>query len=79
MSTDKQRETFILNATYRLQCNQHFKFTQACDCVTYLHDLGISHCYASPYLKARPGSSHNYDIVDHISLNPEINKETEFE
>ena len=25
----------------------------------------ISHVYASPWLKARPGSTHGYDIVDH--------------
>ena len=35
-------------------------------------DLGITHCYASPYLKARPGSTHGYDIIDHGRLNPEI-------
>ncbi|MCO6413175.1 MAG: malto-oligosyltrehalose synthase, partial [Thiogranum sp.] len=40
--------------------------------VPYLHALGISHCYVSPYLKARPGSLHGYDIVDHNELNPEI-------
>ena len=33
--------------------------------VPYLRDLGITHCYASPYLKARPGSTHGYDITDH--------------
>ena len=38
----------------------------------YLRDLGITHCYASPYLKARPGSTHGYDIIDHGCLNPEI-------
>src|SRR5262249_15045976 len=38
----------------------------------YWHDLGITHAYASPYLRARPGSTHGYDIIDHGSLNPEI-------
>src|SRR5262249_5301064 len=33
---------------------------------------GVTHCYASPYLKARPGSTHGYDITDHRRLNPEI-------
>ena len=27
-------------------------------------------CYASPYLKARPGSTHGYDITDHRSSTP---------
>lgn len=44
----------------------------------YLHALGVSHCYASPYLKARAGSPHGYDIVDHNALNPEIGDEESF-
>ena len=38
----------------------------------YLADLGISDLYASPYMKARTGSPHGYDIIDHNALNPEI-------
>src|SRR5262249_8048480 len=38
----------------------------------YLNRLGISHCYASPLLNARPGSPHGYDITDHQQLNPDI-------
>ncbi len=59
-------------ATYRLQFNRDFTFDDATALVPYLHALGISHVYASPYLKARPGSTHGYDIVDHNALNPEI-------
>src|SRR5215472_7664317 len=59
-------------ATYRLQFNREFTFRQATELVPYLASLGISHCYASPYLRARSGSMHGYDIVDHNSLNPEI-------
>lgn len=39
----------------------------------------MSHCYASPYLKARSGSPHGYDIVDHNALNPEIGDWDAFE
>jgi (1->4)-alpha-D-glucan 1-alpha-D-glucosylmutase len=60
------------SSTYRLQFNGAFTFKQAAAVVPYLRDLGITHCYASPYLKARPGSMHGYDISDHNSLNPEI-------
>jgi (1->4)-alpha-D-glucan 1-alpha-D-glucosylmutase len=60
------------NATYRLQFNRDFTFAQADALVDYLADLGISHVYASPFLKARPGSTHGYDIIDHNKLNPEI-------
>ncbi|MBV8050813.1 MAG: malto-oligosyltrehalose synthase [Acidobacteriaceae bacterium] len=59
-------------ATYRLQFNKDFTFSHATEWVPYLAALGISHCYASPYLRARPGSMHGYDIIDHHHLNPEI-------
>lgn len=65
--------------TYRLQFNRDFTFNQAREIVPYLSALGISHLYASPYLKARPGSSHGYDIIDHNTLNPEIGTYEEFE
>ncbi len=66
-------------ATYRLQFNREFTFNQAREIVPYLRALGISHLYASPYLKARPGSLHGYDIIDHTQLNPEIGTPEEFE
>ncbi|TXH37620.1 MAG: malto-oligosyltrehalose synthase [Rhodospirillaceae bacterium] len=59
-------------ATYRLQLNKDMTFAQAAELLPYLRALGISHVYASPYLKARPNSPHGYDITDHNSLNPEI-------
>jgi (1->4)-alpha-D-glucan 1-alpha-D-glucosylmutase len=69
----------IPRATYRLQLNRDFTFAQARAIVPYLAALGISHCYISPFLKARPGSLHGYDIVDHNSLNPEIGSAEEFD
>lgn len=66
-------------STYRLQFNRDFTFKQAREIIPYLHSLGISHLYASPYLKARPGSRHGYDIIDHNMLNPEIGTYEEFE
>jgi (1->4)-alpha-D-glucan 1-alpha-D-glucosylmutase len=59
-------------ATYRLQFHAGFRFTDATALIPYLASLGISHIYASPYLRARAGSAHGYDIVDHGALNPEI-------
>ena len=69
----------IPRATYRLQLNRDFTFAQAEAIVPYLAILGISHCYVSPLLKARPGSMHGYDIVDHNSLNPEIGTAEDFD
>ena len=69
----------IPRATYRLQLNRDFTFDQARAIVPYLAALGISHCYVSPLLKARPGSMHGYDIVDHNSINPEIGSPDDFD
>jgi len=66
-------------STYRLQLNHDFTFAQATAIVPYLSELGISHCYVSPCLKARAGSVHGYDIVDHNSFNPEIGNAEDFD
>ncbi|WP_425614660.1 malto-oligosyltrehalose synthase [Anatilimnocola sp. NA78] len=66
-------------ATYRLQLHHAFRFTDAAAIVPYLQRLGVSHCYASPYLKAVAGSEHGYDIVDHGQLNPEVGTEQDFD
>lgn len=65
-------------ATYRLQFHRGFRFEDARRLVAYLYDLGITHCYASPVLKARAGSAHGYDITDHNAINPEIGSEQDF-
>ncbi|WP_205679019.1 malto-oligosyltrehalose synthase [Aquisphaera insulae] len=65
------------DATYRLQLHAGFTFRDARAVVPYLAELGISDAYASPYLKAAPGSVHGYDITDHETLNPEIGTESE--
>ena len=60
------------SATYRLQFHKDFGFDAAAAIIPYLARLGVTHVYASPYLKARPGSTHGYDIVDHAQINPEL-------
>ena len=69
----------IPRATYRLQLNAKFTFRDASVLVPYLAELGISHVYCSPYFRARPGSTHGYDVVDHNAFNPEIGTREEFE
>jgi (1->4)-alpha-D-glucan 1-alpha-D-glucosylmutase len=59
-------------STYRLQFNRQFTFEQARAIVPYLHELGITDCYASPYFQARAESLHGYDITDHNKLNEAI-------
>ncbi|WP_116809476.1 malto-oligosyltrehalose synthase [Steroidobacter cummioxidans] len=69
----------IPRATYRLQFNHQFTFNDASRIVPYLARLGISHVYASPILRARPGSMHGYDVVDHSQLNPELGTREDFD
>ena len=66
-------------ATYRLQLHREFTFADATRLVPYLAALGVSHVYCSPYLRARAGSRHGYDIVDHAALNPEIGDRAAFD
>jgi len=67
----------VPDATYRVQLHKGFRFGDAIKLVPYLARLGVSHLYASPFLKARPGSSHGYDVIDHNAVNPEIGSEAE--
>ncbi|MBA2432049.1 MAG: malto-oligosyltrehalose synthase, partial [Chthoniobacterales bacterium] len=76
MSTDHPR---IPASTYRLQFNRTFTFNDARAIVPYLHDLGISDCYASPYFQARAESLHGYDITDHNKLNAAIGSREEYD
>jgi (1->4)-alpha-D-glucan 1-alpha-D-glucosylmutase len=62
----------IPSSTYRLQLHRDFTFDDAAAIAEYLHELGVSHVYCSPYLQAAPGSTHGYDVVDHQSVNKEL-------
>ena len=66
-------------ATYRVQLTADFGFDAAAAIIPYLKALGITHLYASPFMKSRKGSMHGYDIVDHTKLNPELGGEAGFE
>ncbi|MBF0372503.1 MAG: malto-oligosyltrehalose synthase [Alphaproteobacteria bacterium] len=69
----------VPRATYRLQLNADFGFAEAEALVPYLARLGISHLYTSSFLKARAGSRHGYDIIDHAAINPEIGDRASFD
>jgi (1->4)-alpha-D-glucan 1-alpha-D-glucosylmutase len=58
----------VPTATYRLQFQRDFGFAQAKELIEYLRELGISDVYASPIFKARTGSAHGYDVVDHTQI-----------
>lgn len=64
-----------LRATLRLQFHSGFRFDDAIALIPYFLRLGVSHIYASPVLKARPGSTYGYDMVDPTCINPELGGE----
>lgn len=70
--------TRIPSATYRLQLHRGFNFHDALELADYLNDLGVSDCYLSPITRARPGSIHGYDVIDHRTINPELGSEDDF-
>jgi (1->4)-alpha-D-glucan 1-alpha-D-glucosylmutase len=76
--TDPARSRARPASTYRLQFHRGFTFADARALVPYLRRLGVTHCYASPYLMARAGSTHGYDICDHGRLNPEVGSEEDY-
>jgi (1->4)-alpha-D-glucan 1-alpha-D-glucosylmutase len=69
----------IPSCTYRLQFNRQFTFAQAREIVPYLHALGVSDAYASPYFQARAESLHGYEITDHNKLNATIGSREEYD
>jgi len=65
-------------STYRIQLNRTCTFLNAAQLVPYLHNLGITDLYCSPYFTATPGSTHGYDVVDPTTLNPEIGADEDY-
>ncbi|MDQ3439365.1 MAG: alpha-amylase family glycosyl hydrolase, partial [Planctomycetota bacterium] len=75
----KSPEAARPESTYRLQFHAGFTFRDATAIVDYLADLGVTHAYASPYLAARAGSTHGYDVIDPTRLNPEVGTLADFD
>lgn len=59
-------------STYRIQFHKEFTFKHLQHIIPYLHGLGIKTLYASPIFEATPGSTHGYDVVNPLNINPEI-------
>jgi (1->4)-alpha-D-glucan 1-alpha-D-glucosylmutase len=68
----------VPSATYRVQFHFNFRFSDAEQIVPYLHEMGITHLYASPHGRARKGSMHGYDVADPMHINSELGTEEEF-
>jgi (1->4)-alpha-D-glucan 1-alpha-D-glucosylmutase len=69
----------VPGATYRLQFNHFFLFSDARRIIPYLRELGITDVYAAPFFLAKPGSLHGYDLTDYCRLNPEVGTDEDFE
>jgi (1->4)-alpha-D-glucan 1-alpha-D-glucosylmutase len=65
-------------STYRLQIHAGFTLEQARAMTAYLAELGVTDCYASPFLQAVPGSTHGYDVTDHGRINEEVGDDAGF-
>ncbi len=79
MRTSSSRFVRVPNSTYRVQLTPDFGFAAAGNIVPYLSTLGISDLYCSPILTSRHGSTHGYDVVDPLHLNPELGGQEEFD
>lgn len=67
-------------ATYRLEFRpDRMTFRDAAALVPYLHELGVSHVYASPYMASRSGATHGYSVVDYTRLNPELGSAEDYQ
>jgi len=65
-------------ATYRLQLSAAFTFDDAARIAPYLAELGVSHVYLSPMMRAARGSAHGYDATDPAQISPALGGEAAF-
>jgi (1->4)-alpha-D-glucan 1-alpha-D-glucosylmutase len=69
----------IPTSTYRIQFGPSFTFHDARRLAPYLRALGVGDLYASPFLAARSGSTHGYDVVDPTRLNRDLGGDAGFD
>src|SRR5215216_2460874 len=55
-------------STYRVQFGGDTTFDRVAALAPYLQRLGVGAVYASPVLRARSSSTHNYDVTDPTSI-----------
>ena len=71
------RPAWTPTSSYRLQLGPAFTFADVAAITPYIGRLGVEALYLSPMLKARPGSTHGYDICDHAAVNPDLGTEAD--
>ncbi|HEY0214967.1 MAG TPA: malto-oligosyltrehalose synthase [Cellulomonas sp.] len=65
----------VPTSTYRVQLGADLTLDDVARQVPYLASLGVTHVYLSPVLRAAPGSTHGYDVVDHDEIAPVLGGE----
>lgn len=60
------------SGTYRIQFHKGFTFKDFTAVLPYLTQLGVGTIYASPIFEAVSGSTHGYDTINPLQINPEI-------
>ncbi len=76
MSSLKSPDTIMYDpiSTYRIQFHKGFTLKQLEAHLEYFSLLGPGTIYASPLLKAVPGSGHGYDVINPLEMNPETGR-----
>lgn len=59
-------------ATYRVQLTEELGFADVADHLDHFAELGVTDLYLSPIMRARPGSTHGYDVVDPSEVAPAL-------
>jgi (1->4)-alpha-D-glucan 1-alpha-D-glucosylmutase len=62
----------LVLSTYRLQLHAGFDFARARELCDYLAELGVSHVYVSPILRAETGSTYGYNVCAYDQMSPEL-------
>ncbi|KEO71960.1 malto-oligosyltrehalose synthase [Anditalea andensis] len=65
-------------STYRLQLSPEYTFKDFKHIIDYLHRFQISTIYSAPFFTSMEGSTHGYDVVDPMTINPAIGDLVQF-
>jgi len=67
-----QNNVYNPACTYRIQFHKNFTLGDLEKFIPYFKKLGVQTIYASPVFKAVPGSTHGYNGLNPLEINPEI-------
>ena len=62
-------------STYRIQFKKNFSLRRAVTLVQYLNEMENTNCFTSPFFQVRPGSMHDYDVINYSIVYPDLSGE----